>query len=212
MPNVRRLTATQYILANGQRLASVMPGVVQVAGPSTDDATGRTNYVFKLPGATPFAWVAPVIVKAADDAVLATIMNPRFDVQSAALFDPDAPVIGAANVTTLPQPTGITAHVDSYAPGKIALSLDAAAPAGAALVVAENYYPGWHATVDGKSAAIGRAQYSMIGVALPAGARKIDLSFTSAPYELGKTVTWIALLIGLIALAGGVFMERRRVA
>lgn len=210
--NVRKLTATQYVLANGHELASVLPGVVQVAGPSTEDASGRSNYVYKLPGTAPFAWVAPVIVKAPDDAVLATIMNPRFDVQSAALFDPDAPVSGATNVTTLPPPTGITAHVDSYAPGKIALSLDQSAPAGSALIVAENYYPGWHATVDGKSAAIGRAQYTMIGVALPAGARKIDLTFTSAPYETGKTITWIALLIGVIALAGGMIMERRRVA
>ena len=212
MANVRPLTVTYDILANGHELGGVIPGVVQVAGPSTEDASGRTNYVYKLPGTAPFAWVAPIIVKAPDDAVLSTIMNSRFDVQSAALFDPEAPVTGAANVTTLPQPTGITVHVDSYAPGKISLSLDQAAPRGSALIVAENYYPGWHATVDGKSAAIGRAQYSMIGVELPAGARKINLAFTSAAYETGKTVTWIALLIGLIVLGGGIVMERRRVA
>ena len=52
----------------------------------------------------------------------------------------------------------------------------------------------------------------MIGVELPAGARKINLAFTSAAYETGKTVTWIALLIGLIVLGGGIVMERRRVA
>ncbi|MEO8944955.1 MAG: YfhO family protein, partial [Gemmatimonadaceae bacterium] len=210
--NIRRLTATQYVIANGHELASVIPGVVQVAGPSTEDASGRSNYVYKLPGTAPFAWVAPVIVKAADDAVISTIMNPRFDVQGAALFDPGAPVTAAPNVTTLPQPTGIVAHFDSYGPGRMSLSLDHPAPAGSALIVAENYYPGWHAIVDGKAAAIGRAQYSMIGVQLPAGAHRIDLSFTSAPYETGKTVTWIAILIGVLALAGGVIMERRRIA
>jgi hypothetical protein len=211
-PNIRRLTATQYVLANSRQLATVLPGVVQVAGPSTEDASGRSNYVYRLPEPAPFAWVAPVIVKAADDAVLATIMNPRFDVQAAALFDPEAPVTAGPPVTALPQPTGIVAHVDSYAPGKMALTLDRAAPAGSALIVAENYYPGWHATVDGKPGHIGRAQYSMIGVELPAGARKVELAFTSAPYETGKTVTWIAIIIALAALAGGVFMERRRVA
>jgi hypothetical protein len=211
-PNVRRLTATQYVLANSHQLATVLPGVVQVAGPSTEDASGRSNYVYRLPDAAPFAWVAPVIVKAADDAVLATIMNPRFDVQAAALFDPAAPVTPAPAVKALPQPTGIVAHVDSYAPGRMALTLDRAAPQGSALIVSENYYPGWHATVDGKPGHIGRAQYSMIGVELPAGARKIELAFTSAAYETGKTVTWVAIIIALAALAGGVFMERRRVA
>lgn len=210
--NVRRLTATQYILSNGHELANVLPGVVQVAGPSTEDTTGRTNYVYKLPGSAPYAWVAPVIVKAPDDAVLATIMNPRFDVETAALFDPEAPVTAGPTVTSLPAPTGIDAHVDSYAPGRMSLTLDRGAPAGSALIVSENYYPGWHATVDGKPGHIGRAQYSMIGVELPAGARKIDLAFTSAPYETGKTVTWIAIVIALVGLAAGVFMERRRVA
>jgi hypothetical protein len=185
---------------------------VQVAGPATDDPSGKTNYAFKLPASAPFAWVAPVIVKAADDAVLATIMNPRFDVQSAALFDPDAPVTAAPSVTALPQPTGIVAHFDSYGPGRMSLSLDHPAPAGSALVVAENYYPGWHATVDGKTAAIGRAQYSMIGVQLPAGAQRIRLSFTSSSYETGKTVTWMAILVGLVVLLGGAIMERRSVA
>jgi hypothetical protein len=210
-PNVRRLTATQYLLSNGNQLDSIIPGMTLVAGPSTNDPSGRTNYLYRLPEPAPFAWVAPVIVKAADTAVFATVTNPRFDVQTAALFDPAAPVTAAPDVTTLPQPTGIVAHIDSYAPGRMSITLDRAAPAGSALLVAENYYPGWNATVDGKPGKIGRAQYSMIGVQLPAGARKIELAFTSASYETGKQITWIAIIVALVALAGGTFMERRRV-
>ncbi len=210
--NVRRVTATQYVLTNGHELAGILPGVTQVAGPSTEDASGRTNYVFRLAGDAPFAWVAPVIVKAGDDAVLATVMDSRFDVQSAALFDSAAAVTAGPRVTSLPKPTGIAAHVDSYAAGNMALSLGAPAPAGSALIVAENYYPGWHAAVDGKAAAIGRAQYSMIGVELPAGARHIELTFTSAPYETGKIITWIAIVIAAATLVAGLFMERRRIA
>jgi hypothetical protein len=210
--NIRRITATQYVLANGHELAGVLPGVTQVAGPSTEDPSGRTNYVYRLAGTAPFAWVAPVIVKAPDDAVLSTIMDSRFDVQAAALFDTAAPVRAPPAVTALPAPTGIVAHVDSYAPGRMSLTLDRAAPAGSALIVSENYYPGWHATVDGKAAPIGRAQYSMIGVELPAGGRRIDLAFTSAPYETGKMVTWIAIIVAVATLVGGAAMERRRVA
>jgi hypothetical protein len=210
--NVQRLTATQYLLANGTQLATMIPGLQQVAGPTANDPSGRTNYLYKLPESAPYAWVAPVIVKAADDAVLATVTDPRFDVQSAALFDPAAPVDAAPAVTSLPAPTGIVAHFDSYAPGHMSVSLDRDAPAGSALVVAENYYPGWTATVDGKPGRIGRAQYSMIGVQLPAGARKIDLVFTSSAYQTGKVVTWIAILVAFIGLVGGIVVERRRVA
>lgn len=209
-PNVSRLTATQYVLTNSLQLPNVLPGVTKVFGPDTDDATGETDYVFRLPVTTPFAWVAPVIVKAADDAVLATVKDPRFDVATAALFDPQAPVTAGVVGKTLPAPTGISVHVDAYAPGHVVMTLDRPAPAGAALVAAENYYPGWHATADGRAAPIGRAQYSLIGVALPAGTRKVTLDFTSAPYETGKVVTWIAILASLIALIGGAVLERRR--
>lgn len=210
--NVRRLTATQYLLTNGTQLATMIPGLKQVAGPATNDPSGRTNYLYQLPESAPYAWVAPVIVKAADDAVLLTVTDPRFNVQTAALFDPAAPVDAAPAVTALPAPTGIVAHFDSYAPGRMSVTLDRDAPAGSALVVAENYYPGWNATVDGKPAKIGRAQYSMIGVELPAGARKIDLTFTSSSYEAGKLITWIAILIALAGLVGGTVLERRHVA
>ena len=210
--NIRRLTATQYILANSNRLSTMIPGITQVAGPPAEDPTGATNYLYRLPEPAPFAWVAPVIVKAPDEAVLAAVTDPRFNVETAALFDPSAPVTGVANVTNLPQPTGIAVRFNAYSAGRMSMDLESAAPVGAALVVAENFYPGWSATVDGKQAAIGRAQYSMIGVQLPAGARHIELEFASQPYETGKAVTWAAILITLLALAGGALMERRRIA
>jgi len=209
-PNVARLTATQYILTNSIQLPNVLPGVTKVFGPDTDDPSGETDYVFRLPTTTPYAWVAPVIVKAPDDAVLATVKDPRFDVATAALFEPGAPVTGAAVGKTLPPPTGIAVHVDSYAPGHVEMTLDRPAPAGAALVAAENFYPGWHATVDGKDAPIGRAQYSLIGVGLPTGARKVTLDFSSTPYETGKIITWLAILASVVAIGAGVVLERRQ--
>lgn len=209
--NVRRLTATQYILTNSRDFVTrALPGLTQVAGPAADDPTGRTDYVYRIPGDVNFAWVTPVIVKAPDDAVLATVKNPRFDVTRAALFDTSAKVQAAANVTTLPPATGIATHVDLYAPGRIAISLAAPAPAGSALIVAENFYPGWSAQVDGKPGTVARAQYSMMGVPLPAGARRVTLAFSSPAYERGKLVTWLAILVALAALVAGLVRERRQ--
>jgi hypothetical protein len=210
-PNIQRLTATQYVLTNSRQFDQIMPGAVQVAGPSVDDSTGQSDYVFHIPGKSPYAWVTPIIVKAPDDAVLATVKDARFDVTRAALFDTSATGVTAApGVTGMPLPTGIDVHVDSYAPGHVVMTLDRPAPAGAALVASENYYPGWTATVDGHQAPIGRAQYSMIGVQLPTGARRVALQFSSAPYERGKLITWIAIAAGAVMLVGGLIVERRR--
>ncbi|HET7549949.1 MAG TPA: YfhO family protein, partial [Gemmatimonadaceae bacterium] len=100
-------------------------------------------------------------------------------------------------------PLTIEANVTRYDPGHISVRLDAAAPAGSALVVSENYYPGWRATVDGEPAAVGRADYVLIGVALPAGARSIDLTFQSESYERGKTITLVAIALSILGVLVG---------
>lgn len=209
--NIRQLTNTQFLLTDSDTLAKLVPGLTLAFGP-VKDAQGEDSYVYRLAGDAPFAWVAPVIVKAPDDATFSTVVDSRFDVTRAAIFDTSAAVSAAPPVKELPPATGIGVHVDSYAPGKISMTLAQPAPAGSALVASENYYPGWLATVDGKPATIGRAQFAFIGVALPAGARHVELTFTSPSYETGKLVTWIALIVSLALVAFGLVADRRATA
>ena len=91
----------------------------------------------------------------------------------------------------------------------IDITLDAPSVAGQALVVSENYFPGWQATTDGKPATVALMDFNLIGVALPAGARSISLRFTDAAYEKGKVVTWVALLLSLVLWIGGWLASRR---
>lgn len=208
-PNLRQLTNTQFILSNTDQVAE-LPGTQLVFGP-VKDAHGENTYVYRIGPESPFAWVAPVIVKAPDANALATVLDPRFDVTRAAIFDADASVDETVtDVDTLPDPTGITAYVDSYEPGKISLTLSDPAPAGSALIASENYYPGWSATVDGQPAKIGRAQYAFIGVELPEGSTKIELSFSEPGYATGKLITIIALSFSLLLLGFGVVTGRSK--
>jgi hypothetical protein len=181
------------------------------AGPVLDPS-GDTLYLYKLNANNPYSWITPIAVKAPDDQVLATVLNPRFDVTRAALFDTSANVAAARNVQSLPAPLPITTTVRRYEPGRAQIDLSAPAPAGSSLVVSENFYPGWIATVDGKPAKLGRADYSLIGVELPEGARSIDLRFTSPAYNRGKSITWFAILLGILMLAAGFWRDRRRLA
>jgi len=66
------------------------------------------------------------------------------------------------------------------------------------LVLADAYYPGWRASVDGRPAAILRTNRAMRGVALGAGAHHVVFSYAPASLRLGAALT----VIGLIALAG----------
>jgi hypothetical protein len=209
-PNVVQLTNAKYLLTNIAEIP-FLPNLTRVKGP-VRDAAGQDIYLYRFAGDQPYSWVTPIAVKAPDDRVLATILNQRFDVKRAALFDTSANVRVSTGVQSLPAPLTITTTVKHYEPGNVAIDLSAPAPEGASLVVSENYYPGWKASVDGKPARVGRTDYTMIGVELPAGARSIELTFTSPSYERGKVVTWLAIAAGLLMLAFGLWRDRRRVA
>lgn len=209
-PNVLALTNTKYFLTNIPELPFI--GNTTLAKGPVRNAAGDTVYLYRLNAGNPYSWVTPIAVKAPDEQVLATVVNPRFDVRRAALFDTSANVTAAQGVQSLPAPLAITTTVNHYEPGKVQIDLSAPAPAGSSLMVSENYYPGWIASADGKPARIGRADLTLIGVELPLGARRIELNFTSPAYQRGKMITWIAIALGLLMLGAGIWRDRRRLA
>jgi hypothetical protein len=184
--------------------------LIKLAGP-VRNAVGSMVYAYKMADSYPFATVASAMVRAPQNQALATIVNPRFDPATVAIIDTTAKDVQTANLTTAPAPTANRTTVGAYAPGLIDITLDQPAAAGQALVVSENYFPGWRATVDGKAAPVALTNYNLIGVPLPAGAKTIQLRFTDAAYIKGKTITWIAAIVALLLWVGGAVIDRRRV-
>ena len=205
-PNFWQLMNIKYVLTDAEDLGVVT--LRRVVGP-VRNAYGTTVYLFEMTSENPAAWVTPAIVKATDEEMLGTILDPRFDVRRAALFDTAASVT-AVQLTALPPALPIKARTTRFDPGAIDVELDQPAPAGSALIVSENYYPGWNALVDGKPATIGRAHMTLIGVELPPGAQKVELRFSSAPFETGKTVTLAALLIAVVWWGAGALLGKVR--
>jgi hypothetical protein len=208
--NVFALTNTQYLLTNVPELPFI-PNITMVKGPVVN-ATGDTTFLFRVNTSNPYAWLTPIAVKAPDEQVLSTVLDQRFDVRRAALFDTSAQITAAQGVQSLPAPLSVTTTVQHYEPGKVQIALSAPAPASSSLIVSENFYPGWIATADGRPARIGRADYSLIGVELPQGARNIQLQFTSPAYQRGKMITWIAIVLGFLMLGAGLWRDRRVLA
>lgn len=70
----------------------------------------------------------------------------------------------------------------------------------------DSFYPGWHATVDGRAAAIHPAN---VAVRLPPGAREVRFSYRPASViagALSSAVAWAAIAGLLLA---GVVRRRR---
>jgi hypothetical protein len=203
-PAFWRHEGVRYLYTNAP---IAQPEFKQLLGPVRNSA-GSTVYLYGLPGANPSAWVATALVKAADSTIAPAVLDPRFDPTRLAAISDTAP-IQVPPLSAVPAPAGVTAQVTRPAPDRIEVQLSAPAAAGSALVVSENFYPGWTATVDDRTVGTVRANYNLIGVPLPAGARRVSLHFDDPAYGAGKTVTLLALASALIATAAGVVLARR---
>lgn len=210
-PRVWQLLNVRYLLTNSADVSRYFPGAAWVIGP-VRDAAGTDVYLYRIPGDNPYAWVTPVLVKAGDESVMATLFDREFDLRQAALFAPDAQVNASDSLTALPAPSSVSAAVTRYEPGSVSLELSQPAPRGSALVVSENYFPGWSAEVDGKAASLGRANLNLMGVALPEGGRTVELTFRDAAYERGKLITLFALALAGALTVAGILRERKAIA
>jgi Bacterial membrane protein YfhO len=182
-------------------------GFQKVLGP-VKNASGTNVYLYRVPGDNPPAWVASAMVKGTDDQALGTVLDARFEPGRAAIVD-TAAAVQAAALTQVPAASSIVARVTSYAPGRIDISLSQPASQGSALIVSENFYPGWRAQIDGRDAQTVRANYNLIGIPLAAGARQVQLRFMDGSYNTGKTITLLAIALAVAVVIAGVVIDRR---
>jgi len=78
---------------------------------------------------------------------------------------------------------------------RLTLRCHSSAPSYA--VIADAWFPGWYATVDGKPAPIVRANLAMRAVAVPAGDSTVELAYRPAHLAAGAVVSLLALLFAV---------------
>lgn len=74
------------------------------------------------------------------------------------------------------------------------------------LVVADTYYPGWAAYVDGQPTPLRRANYAFRAVAVPAGAHRVEFRYQPRAFEMGLALS----AVGLVGWLGLGAWGRRR--
>jgi uncharacterized membrane protein YfhO len=93
-----------------------------------------------------------------------------------------------------------SAEVTSYEPNRVDVRTKADAPS--ILVLSENHYPGWRASLDGESVGVLRVDYALRGVVVPAGTHEVRFVYRPKSVLFG-------LIISLLAAVGLALWWRR---
>lgn len=72
------------------------------------------------------------------------------------------------------------------------------------LVLAQNFYPGWHCDADGRALEIHRINCSMMSVQVPQGTQKIVFTYRKPFLSAAWTMEWVAFLLLLVCLGSRV--------
>jgi hypothetical protein len=85
--------------------------------------------------------------------------------------------------------------VTKYEEGTNWVRIDVNAPAPSVLVLAQIYYPGWAAFIDGQRAPVLRTNYAFTGTVVEAGIHTIEFRFLPASFVLGTILSSVSILL-----------------
>lgn len=191
----------------------ILPDTMTLPGWHRVVATERNSFgnpavLYEQDSIPAYVRVFAAAAKVPADQVVPTLLNPRFPHAQVLLY-PDSVSLELPALTPPLPVTTLRATVQQWAPGTIRIAIAGRDSAVTHLLVSENWYPDWRATVDGNAAQLYQVDGSLIGLPLPPGASEVVLRFESAGYRLGKRVSLIALLLALGLGAIPFWLQRR---
>jgi hypothetical protein len=195
------LAAVRFVVVPAGALAARpdLDTFVRDAGlaPRSFDSTALMLY--ENPHALPRAFVVYRTRPAPEPAaLLATIASPDFDPLAVSYVDgpfeptPDAPARGAAARIAIDEEKVVEIEASLTHPGLV--------------VLADAFYPGWRATVDGAPAPIVATNHLFRGVGAPTGTHRIRFEYRPASVVAGT----VASAVGWLAIVGLVIAAARR--
>jgi len=200
------LLAVQFVITPD---SMTLPGYHRTLGPVETGAGGRA-YLYEADSLVPYARVVPAAVKVDERQIPATLADPRLPGFDRVVLVPPSAADGLPSLSDWPPPSSARARFTAWRPGAMTIELDPAPQAASYLLVSENWYVDWRATVDGEPADVLRGDYSLITVPVPAGARRVELTYRSAKYARGKAIAFVALLTVFSSVLVGAVQQRRR--
>ena len=152
--------------------------------------------------AQPRAFLVSGVERLADGpAVLARLLEPDYEpLRKVAVEDAHLP---AGLETKLSGAEGIatgTARVTSHESTRVQIEVET--PGEAVLVLADAYYPGWQARLNGQEVPHFPAYFAFRGLAVPAGKHVVEFVYDPWTFRVGMWISVAALALGAAGVLG----------
>ena len=184
------LLNTKYIATDRQ---------IQIAG-LVPVASDRSALLYRNEGALPFFYLAgDFLVIDEESAIIDKLREPGFDPGKTVILESEPPTEPTASAE------GHVSLIEfDERNGKLVLLTET--PTSQILVISQNFFPHWSATVNGQPIDIFRANFLWQGVVVPPGSHRIELSYYDG---LAVVCRWISLISALGLIAGLVYFARK---
>jgi hypothetical protein len=183
------LTAARYLIVNpsmADRLPDFQPPLQRL------DGKGEA-LVYENPQALARARYVPRVAVLAADEILPALAGGTVDPRDVALLS-DAPRSGFVGAPSAG--TQGTAEIVVDRPERVAVRVHASAPGF--LFLADQFFPGWRVTVDGRESELLRANYTFRLVEVPAGDSTVEFRYRPRSIVVGALLS----LAGVVLCAG----------
>lgn len=159
-------------------------------------SSGQGWKIWERPTAFPRAWVAhSVAIARAGDEVSRLVLAPEVNLRDRVFLDRQAPAEACTDQGNV--------KFDLYKNQRVALTAELAC--AGVLVLSDNWFPGWKATLDGHPVPILVADGALRAVAVPAGTHRVEMRYSPASIGWGGVVSF-ATFLGVSAM---VLIRRR---
>jgi len=126
-----------------------------------------------------------------DQKIINKILSQGFDLRKSAVLEKEINVDKSSKISG-------SAEIIKYTPNKLIIDTDS--DREAILVISDNFYPGWHAKMNGKDTEVLRTNYTFRGVVVLEGKNRVEMYYYPESFKWGIVIALISIVgIGIIS-------------